>query len=86
MRELVSISGTKIRENPYQHWDYLPEVVRPCFVKKVCIFGPESTGKSTLTKKLAEHFHTSYVHEYARPFLDLKNGECKAEDIEKIAR
>lgn len=42
-------------------------------IKKVVIIGPESTGKSTLCKQLAEHYHTIWVEEYAREYL-LKNG------------
>lgn len=86
MRELVPISWTEIRENPYKNWGFIPEEVRPYFTKKICIFWPESTGKSTLTKKLAAYFQTVYVHEYARPLLDLQSGKCEYSDIEKIAR
>lgn len=39
-------------------------------IKKVAIIGPECTGKSFLSSKLAEHYHTSWVPEYARGFLD----------------
>jgi NadR type nicotinamide-nucleotide adenylyltransferase len=42
-------------------------------VKKIVIIGPESTGKSTLCKQLAEHYNTIWVREYAREYL-LKNG------------
>ncbi|MEO8765586.1 MAG: ATP-binding protein, partial [Ginsengibacter sp.] len=42
-------------------------------VKKYVIIGPESTGKSTLSKQLAKHFHTRWVPEYARDYLE-KNG------------
>ncbi len=41
--------------------------------KKIVIIGPESTGKSTLCKQLAAHYHTIWVEEYARKYL-LKNG------------
>jgi NadR type nicotinamide-nucleotide adenylyltransferase len=41
--------------------------------KKIVIIGPESTGKSTLCTKLAEHYNTIWVQEYAREYL-LKNG------------
>jgi NadR type nicotinamide-nucleotide adenylyltransferase len=85
-REIVPVSGTQIRENPMKNWDYMPKPIRPHFLKRVCIFGPESTGKSTLTKNLAAHFNTVYVAEYARGLLDLKNGQCDYEDIERIAR
>jgi NadR type nicotinamide-nucleotide adenylyltransferase len=42
-------------------------------MKKIVIIGPESTGKSTLCEKLAAHYKTEWVKEYARAYL-LKNG------------
>jgi NadR type nicotinamide-nucleotide adenylyltransferase len=42
-------------------------------MKKIVIIGPESTGKSTLCEKLADHFHTSWCPEYAREYL-MKHG------------
>jgi HTH-type transcriptional repressor of NAD biosynthesis genes len=85
-RTLVPVSATLIRTDPIKHWQYIPPVVRPYYVKRVCIYGPESTGKSTLTIDLARHFQTVFVEEYARGLLDFKNGRCDYEDIEKIAR
>jgi len=41
-------------------------------VFKIVVIGPESTGKSTLCEKLAAHYNTNWVEEYAREFL-LKN-------------
>ena len=38
-------------------------------VKKVAIIGPECTGKSDLSEFLAEHFHTTWVPEYARGYI-----------------
>ncbi len=84
-RELMPISGTMIREDPMRHWAMLPECVRPHYVKRVCITGPESTGKSTLTHDLACHYNTTYAWEYARPLLDPKGGACEPADIDKIA-
>jgi NadR type nicotinamide-nucleotide adenylyltransferase len=53
----------------------------------VCIYGPESTGKSTLAVDLARHFQTVFVEEYARGLLDFQNGQCNdLGDIERIAR
>ncbi len=43
-------------------------------IKKIVIIGPESTGKSTLCKQLAEHYETAWCPEYARDFL-LSNGK-----------
>lgn len=42
-------------------------------IKKIVVVGPESTGKSTLCEKLAAHYNTNWVREYAREYL-LKNG------------
>lgn len=42
-------------------------------IKKIVIVGPESTGKSTLCKQLADHYHSMWCPEYAREYL-LKNG------------
>lgn len=65
-RRQVPISATAIRRAPAQHWAFIPEEIRPYFTKKICLFGPESVGKTTLTEQLARHFHTSFVHEAAR--------------------
>lgn len=42
-------------------------------IKKIVIVGPESTGKSTLCEKLAAHYNTIWVKEYAREYL-LEHG------------
>ena len=85
-RGQVPISGTLIRRDPFKHWSFIPECVRPHFVKRVCLFGPESTGKSTLARDLAAHFKTVFVPEFARTWLDPKQGVCELEDIATIAR
>lgn len=85
-RQGIKISATRIRENPLLHWDYLSERVKPYFVKSVCIMGPESTGKTTLAKDLAEHFKTVCVPEYAREWLRENNNICSHKDFSFIAR
>jgi HTH-type transcriptional repressor of NAD biosynthesis genes len=85
-RQLFPISGTMVRQAPLRHWAMLPEVVRPYFVKRVCVFGPESTGKSTLARDLAKEFDTVYAWEYARPLLDPQGGKCYEADIPRIVR
>lgn len=64
--ERDEISSTKIREDLYGHWDWLPNVVKPYFVKKVLLIGGESTGKSTLTINLANYYNTNYLEEVGR--------------------
>lgn len=80
------VSGTKVRNNPFKYWDLIPHVVRPYYLKRVCIFGPESTGKSTLTANLADHFQTVGVTEYARTYLEEMGTDLKQEMLLDIAR
>ena len=39
-------------------------------IKKIAIVGPESTGKSTMSAFLAEHYHTVWVPEFARGYCE----------------
>ncbi len=49
------------------------------------VIGPESTGKSTLTRQLAAHFSTSHAEEYARAYLEGLNRPYEQEDLGHIA-
>ena len=57
---------------------------------KIVLFGPESTGKTTLSIQLAKHYNTVWVEEFARPYLqEVWNNEqrtCELSDILPIAR
>ncbi|MCV6630077.1 MAG: ATP-binding protein [Flavobacteriaceae bacterium] len=58
-------------------------------IVKVVLFGPESTGKTTLSEQLARYYNTVWVPEYAREYLQNKwNNErktCEPEDLLPIA-
>jgi HTH-type transcriptional repressor of NAD biosynthesis genes len=82
-RTRIPVSASLIRKNPFKYWDFIPSSVRPYFVKKVCFFGPESTGKSTMAKKMAAHFSTEFVPEVAREFVT--SNVFTAEDISIIS-
>ncbi|MCG8309230.1 MAG: ATP-binding protein [Cytophagales bacterium] len=53
---------------------------------RIAITGPESTGKSSLAKKLAGHFGTVWVPEYARAYLDKLKRAYTERDLLKIAK
>lgn len=55
-------------------------------VKKVCVFGPESTGKSTLCQHLAAHYQTVYVPEYARTYLEVAQRDYRLSDVVSVAQ
>jgi HTH-type transcriptional repressor of NAD biosynthesis genes len=65
-RSVVPVSGTAIRDDPPRHWRHLPRCVRPHFVRRVSVFGPESTGKTTLARSLAARLDTVWVPEWAQ--------------------
>jgi NadR type nicotinamide-nucleotide adenylyltransferase len=54
-------------------------------VKKVCVLGPECTGKSELSQFLATHFKTTCVDEYARAYLNKLGRPYQPHDLIKIA-
>lgn len=62
----------------------------PVNLIKVVLFGPESTGKTTMSELLAKHYDTVWVAEYAREYLQNKwNNErktCEDSDLIPIAR
>ncbi len=55
-------------------------------IKKIVIIGPESTGKSTLCRQLAEHYKTFWVPEYAREYLLTNGKDYTYEDLLTIAK
>lgn len=62
---------------------------RSANILKVVLFGPESTGKTTLSKHLARHYNTVWVAEYAREYLQDKwnntRKTCENSDLIPIA-
>nr|WP_299272825.1 ATP-binding protein [uncultured Psychroserpens sp.] len=49
---------------------------------KIVLFGPESTGKSSLVEALAKHYNTVYVEEFSRKYAQKKadNNELLSKD------
>jgi HTH-type transcriptional repressor of NAD biosynthesis genes len=68
-RSNFPVSASLIRQKPFQHWNFIPLIVRPYFVKKVCFYGPESTGKSSMVERMAKKYETEFVPEVARELI-----------------
>ncbi|WP_025145380.1 AAA family ATPase [Pedobacter jeongneungensis] len=83
-RKFIPISATLIRNHPFQYWEFIPEQVRPYFTKKICFYGPESTGKSTMAEKMALYYHTVFVPEVARELIT--SNDITVDDIIKIGK
>lgn len=65
-RELFPISGTMFRTAPFKNFSMVSDEAKPDVSMTVAVLGAESTGKSTMVKKLAKHFETSYAPEWGR--------------------
>lgn len=61
----------------------------PINIVKVVLFGPESSGKTTLSRHLARYYNTVWAPEFAREYLQEKwNNErktCEKDDLLPIA-
>jgi NadR type nicotinamide-nucleotide adenylyltransferase len=53
---------------------------------RIAVTGPESTGKSTLTKQLAEVFGGQFIPEFAREYIENLPHHYTYEDVEAIAK
>lgn len=74
-RKEVPISSTEIREWASNHWDYIPNVCKSYYTRKVLVVGGESTGKSTLVQNLALAYNTNFVSEVGRDTCAYAGGE-----------
>ena len=86
-RETVPISATDIRNNFQRNFNMLPSYVRYDLSKVVAIVGPESTGKSTLVKRLGFFDMDAWpVPEYGRFLAVNRKNELNYTDFSIIQR
>jgi HTH-type transcriptional regulator, transcriptional repressor of NAD biosynthesis genes len=91
-RATVPISGTRLRQSPHALLEFVSPLVRRHLefwaqpIQKVVFLGAESTGKSTLTTRMAQEYSTAFVPEYGREVWERKNGQLKPEDYIHIAK
>lgn len=84
-RELVPVSGTAVRADPYRHRALMSPLVYRSLVRRVALVGTESTGKSTLARALAERLATVWVHEYGRELWEAQGLQGSFADHWRIA-
>lgn len=77
-RQAVPVSGTAVRGDLAGHWWALPTAVRPWFCRRVVVLGAESTGSTTLSESLAEHYGVPWVPEYGRTWSRIRPGGLEA--------
>jgi NadR type nicotinamide-nucleotide adenylyltransferase len=84
-RQQVPISATQIRERPELGQRFLSPVVHASFVRRVCVLGGESSGKTTLARALAQRFATTCADEYGRELWLERGGALEYDDFLTIA-
>ena len=79
------VSGTAIRRDVHAHRRWLSPEVYGWFVRRVCLLGGESSGKSTLAQALARSYETEHVPEYGRELWVRRCGALAFDDLRRIA-
>lgn len=85
-RRELPVSGTMLRADVHAHRAWLAPEVYASFVRRICLLGGESTGKTTLCEALARDLGTVFVPEYGREVWTEKAGKLDFEDMERIGR
>ena len=68
VRNVVPISATMIRTDPFAYREYLSLTVYRDMIVKAVFMGAPSTGKSTITEELAKRYQTTFAREYGRDY------------------
>ncbi|MGM0442225.1 MAG: AAA family ATPase [Elusimicrobiota bacterium] len=55
-------------------------------MKKIAVIGPESSGKSTLTRRLADYFEEPFAPEYGRKYLEENGPDYQKSDLLSISK
>lgn len=77
-RDTVPVSGTAIRADTPAHWRFLAPATRAGLCARVVVVGAESTGTTTLSRALADHYRTEWVAEEGRRHTEDKFAAATA--------
>ncbi|QWT22649.1 AAA family ATPase [Bacillus sp. NP157] len=80
-RATIPVSATRIRQDPAAARRWLAPEVHADYVRRACILGGESTGKSTLCVDLATRLDTTHVDEYGRELWVARDGALRYDDM-----
>lgn len=85
-RTTIPVSATRIRADAAAARQWLSPAVHADFVRRTCILGGESTGKSTLAVALASHLGSVHAAEYGRELWEAKDGALTYTDMLHIGQ
>jgi len=84
-RSVVPVSGTRVRADVHGQRAFLPPAVYASFVRRACLLGGESSGKTTLAAALAARLGTAWVPELGRELWEARGGTLDYADMLRIA-
>lgn len=86
-RKNVPISATKIRQSPFDFREYLHPWVYRDLITNVVFLGAPSTGKTTITSRIAAEYNTVWMPEYGRKYWEKHqlNRRLSLEQLVEIA-
>ena len=83
-RTINQAKATHIRKDPLTYFgDIIPEF-QLHMRTRITIFGAESTGKTTLSRELADSLGATWLFEYARPYLEETTNEITPRSMTAI--
>jgi NadR type nicotinamide-nucleotide adenylyltransferase len=83
-RDMLAVKGSDVRHDLLGRFaDIMPEFQRH-IRKTVTLFGPESCGKTTMAKRLAEEMNGVFVPEWAREYLETVGVETTDDRMQDI--
>lgn len=77
-RVMHPVSGTAVRADPRGRWQDLAPATRAGLAARIVVVGAESTGTTTLSRALADHYKAPWVPEYGRVHTEEKLAAAKA--------
>lgn len=83
-RETVPIKGTAVRQDLMDSFEFILPEFQKHVRKTVTIFGPESCGKTTMTRALSKELNGHFVPEWAREYLETVGPEITDDSMRVI--
>jgi NadR type nicotinamide-nucleotide adenylyltransferase len=86
-RDVIPVSGEKIRQNPFLWREYISPIVYRDLITNVVFVGAPSTGKTTIASKMADEYKTVWMSEYGREYWENNqvNRRLSLEQLVEIA-
>lgn len=83
-REIVPVSASMVRAAPRRNFAEIMPAAQSIFRKTVTVFGAESTGKTTLSRRLARALPGHWCPEWAREYLEVFGSDLSDDKMEAI--